>query len=180
MGSTKSHRNTLTESMQRNKRMASTLGCLVASMTLGAFLLDWFQPKPSRPGAEVSHTTLISLLQPGIAAPGTWRSIQLDSQSPGESRSHFVINREGQISKTDLWQRPEGAEGVIRIGLISSDNSNEATPSQWSTANELIQAIQHTCGIPREQIHFDTVAAPSVPTPAPSRHINAPRSSRRK
>lgn len=185
MGSNQTHRKKVTEGMQRNKRMARTLACLVASMTVGAALLDWVQPKPARSLAMAAHTELMSLVQQGTSAPGVWRGIQLDPQSPDKTTagSHFVINTEGQASPTPLWrqQRPLGSRGIVRIGLVASDNSNQVTPAQWTKATELVQAIQNECLIPAEQIHYDMLAVPAAPQPAQSRRAPAPtRSSRHK
>ena len=178
MGSTKPRRTTTTGAMQRNKRMARTLGCLVASMTLGAALLDWIQPTPAGSSAATARTELTSLVQQGTSAPGTWRSIQLDPEPPGKTpaHSHFVIGQDGQAFRTLLWQQqPAGAEGIVRIGLVASDNSNEVTPQQLSKAKELVLAIQHECSISSEQTHYgDTLAVHSVPPPAPSKHLASP------
>lgn len=171
MGSAKSHRSQAAEAMQHNKRMARTLGCLVASMTMGAALLDWVQPKPARLLAATSGTELAGLVRQGT--PGTWRSIQLAAQPANRSaaRSHFLIRLNGQAEGTALWQKQlaAGDEGVVRIAL-ASDNSNQVTSEQWSKANELVKEIQDTCLIPTGQIHVDDMlAVPSVPPPTPTR-----------
>lgn len=185
MGSSRKHHNQVTKGMQRNKRMARTLGCLVASMTVGAALLDWVQPRPARAPAMSTGTELMSLVQQGSGGPGTWRSIHLDPQPPERSatQSHFVINKQGQAYPTSLWRQQQslGNTGTVRIGLMAADNSNQVTQAQWTKAAELVRAIQNECRIPNEQIHYDTLAVPSVPQPAPTRHTPAPtRSSRHK
>lgn len=184
MGSSKTHRGQAMVAMQHNKRMARTLGCLVASMTIGAALLDWVQPKPAHSTASIAGTELVGLVRQGALAPGTWRSIQLDPQ-PNErtsSRSHFVIGLDGQAVPTALWkqQRAAGDEGTVMIA-VASDNSNQVTPEQWTKADQLVRTLQNECRISREQIHCDLVAVPVVPAPAPSRHVpGAPRASKHK
>jgi hypothetical protein len=182
MGTPKSHQSQALDAMQRNKRMARTLGCLVASMTLGAALLDWVQPK--RLPAATARTELMSIVRQGTA-PGAWRSIHLDSQPPNRSSgySHFVIRADGQAFPTDLWQNRQaiGDTGVVRIALESSDNSNQVTREQIYRADELVQLLQKECSIPTEQVHLDNLAVPTIPAPAPSRHApGAPKTSRHK
>lgn len=177
MGTRKSHRSQALEAMQRNKRMARTLGCLVASMTLGAALLDWVQPK--RLPVEAARTELMSFV-PGTA-PGNWRSIQLDPQSPADrtSPSHFIISRDGRAYPTSRWQnqQPAGREGVVRIHLVSDENSNKVTPNQLRKAGELVRALQHECAIADGLVHYDMLAVESVPEPQPSRSPHRPASS---
>lgn len=176
MGSSRSHRSQVAQAMQHNRRMARTLGCLVASMTLGAALLDWVQPK--RLPAATARTELMSVLRQGTT-PGSWRGIRLDSQVSSTDRApaHFLISPEGVAKSTELWQNQKsvGAEGIVRIGLLASDNSNQATNEQWSKAGELVQLLQHACSISSEQVHYDDMlAAPSIGHPVPTRHGAAP------
>lgn len=173
MATPKSHRNQALEAMQRNKRMARTLGCLVASMTLGAALLDWVQPKRV-PAAPAAGTELMSIVGQGTE-PVPWKGIQLDPQTPGD-RSHFVIDREGRCAPTTLWrdQEPAGSPGMVRIGLLAADNSNQVTAEQVGMAKRLVRALQHECSIASEQVHYDMLAVPDLPEPAPSRPGSRP------
>ncbi len=179
MGTPKTHRKTTDDAAQRNRRMARTLGCLVASMTIGAALLDWVQPK--RLPAATVQTELMSIIHQG-AGSGNWSSIQLDPQQPvGKTPpSHFVISRDGRAFSTPLWQNHEsvGNAGVVRIGLLASDNSNEVTRAQWTRARELVQLLQRECSISGEQIHYDMLAVPSAPTPPRKSTATPPRPSR--
>jgi len=181
MGTPKSRRSQSIEAIQRNKRMARTLGCLVASMTLGAALLDWVQPK--RSPADTPRTELVSIVQHGTPV-ANWRAIQLDPQPAGSEgvRSHFVISREGRAFSTRRWLNQEsvGLEGIVRIGLLAADNSNEVTPAQVRKANDLILALQHECGIPGDQVHYDALVVPTVPEPRPSGSVAAPGTSPRR
>ncbi len=175
MGSAKSHRNQTKEAMQHNRRMARTLGCLVASMTVGAALLDWVQPK--RLPAASAQTELMSVLRQGTN-PGNWRSIQLDPRSSGNDRTpaHFLISPEGKAVSTDLWesQQSVGTEGLVRIGLLASDNSNQVTREQWTKAQELVKLLQNACAISNEQIHADMLAVQSAPKSSPARRGSTP------
>ncbi len=182
MGTPKSHRSQALEAMQRNKRMARTLGCLVASMTLGAALLDWVQPR-RLPVVTEGRTELMSIVRQGTA-PALWKAIQLDPQAPGSGKngSHFVISRDGRAFPTSRWenQEPVGSEGIVRISLIAAGNSNQVTSEQLGKARELIRALQHECSIASEQVHYDMLAVPAVPEPTPSRpSANPPRTSRK-
>jgi hypothetical protein len=163
--------------MQRNKRMARTLGCLVASMTLGAALLDWVQPK-RLPTGPSGRTELMS------TAPAIWKAIQLEPQAPGSDKevSHFVISRDGRAFPTTRWQNQEtaGSEGIVRISLVAASNSNQVTSEQLGKAWELIRALQQECSIASEQVHYDMLAVPEVPEPAPSKPLaGSPRTSRK-
>lgn len=176
MGSPKSHRSQALEAMHRNKRMARTLGCLVASMTLGAALLDWVQPKHLP--AATTRTELMSLAR---TAPAVWRGIQFDPQSVGsKAQSHFVISPDGRAFPTTRWQNqePVGTAGIVRISVLA-DNSNQITPEQASKMGELIRALQHECSISSEQIHYDLLAVPSIPAPKPSKPAAPPKSTKR-
>ncbi len=180
MGTPKSHRSQALEAMQRNKRMARTLGCLVASMTMGAALLDWVQPKRV-PTVAAAGTELMSIVPRGTS-PVSWRGIQLDPQGPGADKSHFLIDRHGQWSPTSLWreQAQVGNEGMVRIGLLAT-NSNQVTTEQIGMANRLIRALQRECEIANEQVHYDMLAVPGVPEPAPTKtSAGPPRPARRK
>jgi hypothetical protein len=181
MGTAKSHRSQALEAMQRNKRMARTLGCLVASMTLGAALLDWVQPK--RLPAATTRTELMSIVNRDTPR-GTWRSIQLDSQTPGTRgvASHFIISRDGLAYPTSRWQTQQsaGAEGTVRIHLLSAGNSNQVTPEQWKKANELVRALQRECSIAQEQVHCDELVVPTVSEPTPTKTPVSPTRSSRK
>jgi len=180
MGTAKSHRSQALEAMQRNKRMARTLGCLVASMTLGAALLDWVQPK--RLPAATTRTELMSKVSQGTS-PAAWRGIQLDTQAPGgrTAPAHFSISREGTAYRTAHWEAQQdlGGEGIVRIHLLSADNSNQVTAEQWSEARALVRALQQEWSIANEQVHYDTLAVTPVPEPSPSKPPAGPRRSAR-
>lgn len=180
MATPKSHRTQALEAMQRNKRMARTLGCLVASMTLGAALLDWVKPT-QMPAPPANGTELMSRVRQGTA-PIPWKGIQLDPQAPGD-RSHFVIDRQGHWAPTTLWldQEQVGNQGMVRIGLVAAENSNQVTVEQVGTAQHLVNVLQRECGIASDQVHHDMLAVPQVPEPAPSRpDSRPPRSSSRR
>ncbi len=176
MGSAKSHRSQTSQAMHHNRRMVRTLGCLVASMTMGAALLDWAQP-PGRAPVTTARTELMSVLRRGTT-PGNWRAIQLDPQASDREGppSHFKIDAACQAVSTNLWQdqEPAGSDGIVRIALLVSDNSNQVSPEQWAKAQELVRLLQEDWPIPDEQVHKDMLAVSSDPAPAPSRRGSAP------
>jgi hypothetical protein len=141
--------------------MARTLGCLVASMTVGAALLDWFQPN-----RLINNGPSIELIARGS---GTWTSIRVAPQRAGGagkvSDAHFCIDREGNCNPTDYWinQRRFGNESVVRVGLVAAPNSNEVALPQWWAAQELIAALQQQWPIPENRIQLDdTLALPRM------------------
>lgn len=141
--------------------MARTLGCLVASMTLGAVLLDWVQPShrsDGRPAIEL-------IARGGAIQP--WASVRVAPRAAVQATqvkdTHFVIDREGNCSATDHWlnQRRLGQEPVVRIGLLLNGHSNEVTSTQWLATQELVGALQRACAIvPRQIVIDDTLAVP--------------------
>jgi hypothetical protein len=152
--------------MDRHRRMGRTLGCLVASMTVGAVVLDWGQP--NRPH---SKTPEIALIARGNDAP-PWSSIRVAPQPASATQSkdtHFLVDREGRCVPTDHWlkQHRLGRESVVRVALVSSAHANDVTAPQWATAQQLVGALQQTCNIPPPRVVFDDTLA--VPPPTRSR-----------
>jgi hypothetical protein len=130
--------------------MAKMLGCLVASMTIGAAVLDGFEPK--RPDTATPRRQLIAEIRKAIypAAEGStltakWRTIRaIPVASSDTSRVHFIVHRDGNWSYTPSWQNQEpiGERGVIRIGLSTPANSAEITTTQWGAACQLRNNLQ--------------------------------------
>jgi len=173
--------------MERHKRMARTLGCLVASMTLGAGILEWLQPNRSSP--HLSGTELIGQVArprdpalPAEAGSSRWHSIYIDAHpadaAAGASRPHFVVAPDGRFDATNWRDQVRfDPDGVVRIGLVQNPNSSQMTAAQWSAAWKLIKALQMEWSIPRERVAWhDSLAAP-VPEPAPQSGRPAPSSS---
>ncbi|NLX15052.1 MAG: hypothetical protein GXY44_15575 [Phycisphaerales bacterium] len=151
--------------MFRLTRMEVTLGCLVASMTLGAAMLDWFQPNQS--AAPWRTTDLMARhLQEAIHISGrgdlpasTWHGIRLDphpaGQREGLDQFDIVIDREGNYTLTGSKQResnPDRHNGIIRIGLLTHPTSNEATVAQSLTTGKLVGILQQQCGISEQNV----------------------------
>lgn len=155
--------------MDRHRRMARTLGCLVASMTAGAAVLDWVQP--DRPA---SQRRAIELVASGSTITQQWDSIRIDSfrnDSKKLSETHFFVDRQGNWQPTDCWvnQRKLGRASEVRIGLQSSAGSNIVTPSQVATTQELVSALQRACKIQARALWNDTIALPPAPSPQAER-----------
>ena len=164
------------EAWHRNTRMARTLGCLVAAMTVGALLLDWSQPERA-PAAEPKTPGLMSLVgapMQGAALHNPWHSIHNDPQRPTDTatdKSHFLIDRTGHLVRTASWehQRAVGAPGVVRIALLAANRSNEMTPAQWKMTGEVVRALQDRCAIPADRVvPDDTIPTPEPATPKPT------------
>jgi hypothetical protein len=144
----------------RHRRMAQTLGCLVASMTAGAVLLHWVQPKPDRSATQPAELVAHSIKQ-------QWRYIRIDpARKDGRidpQETHFFVDREGALSWTQAWQTQShlGQNGVVRIALQPSANTNKVTPMQWQTTRWLMNLLCDKCRIPERNIVLaDTLAIP--------------------
>lgn len=135
------------------------LGCLVASMTIGAAVLDWVQP--NRVEADTPRRQLIAQIQNSIhpsAAEGStiavhWRGIRavpITANDP--SRAHFVVDRNGKWDATEMWQdqKPVGEVGMIRIGLHAAPGSGEITTAQWTSTTKLRDNLREMYGIAKE------------------------------
>ena len=146
--------------------MGRTLGCLVASMTLGAAVLDWSQPNRSH-----NKSPDIALIARGNSASG-WSAIRVAPQPASSTQTrdtHFLVDREGRCLPTDHWlkQHRLGKESVVRVALVSSPHANDVTASQWATAQQLVGALEQTCNIPPPRVVFDDTLA--VPPPSRTR-----------
>jgi len=163
--------------MDRHRRMARTLCCLVASMTLGATVLDWFQPTQ-----QVNHRQshqLIALLKNDIQpAQGntqasqpqaSWRTILIYPYRPTANSPmeifHFLVDEKGTITRTNHWKKQKMTDnrGIIRIAMLTNTDSNEITKSQWTATRELVICLQHTCNISDQQTIWDDTLVPSPP-----------------
>jgi len=150
--------------------MAKMLGCLVASMTVGAALLDWFQP--NRVDADTPRTQLIAQIRDAISPAASkttpaekWHTIRAVPMAAGDaSRAHFLVNRDGTWDATAQWQAQKnvGEPGVIRIGLETPSGSGEVTGAQWSATCQLRNNLQEMYKITRERF----VPSPNLRPPA--------------
>ena len=163
----------------RQKRMAQTLGCLVASMTACAILLHWGQPGPDRAVAAPA----VELIASPITQP--WQGIRIDpARSDGRidaPGTHFFVDREGRWSATEAWQNQGQLrqKGVVHITLQPSANTNKITPAQWDTTQRLMGVLLSKCKIPNDRNHIVLNDALAVP-PAPRKVSDAaPKSSAR-
>ena len=165
--------------MNPQSRMAKTLACLVASMTIGAALLDWFDPvraDRSSPAVPLIAQLREAIDQPDADAPiGTcWHAIHVDPQQgdpeSGLQAVHVIVGSDGQWSLTNNWshQRQIGEEGVVRIGLRVKAPSNTVSRAQWQETVEIIRNLQQLCQISGQQVLLSDMlkirpAAPSAP-----------------
>jgi hypothetical protein len=145
--------------------MEVTLGCLIASMTLGAAVLDWSQP--DRTLASYSSTELMARHVENAIGPSDstqpgeydWQSIRLSSVSPATaSGRHVVIDAQGKYRFQPSFQQHQtlsGQPGVIQIGVVVDRSSKTLNPTQRRIALSLVQALQKKCGIPDARVLRD-------------------------
>lgn len=147
----------------RQKRMAQTLGCLVASMTACAVLLHWGQPGPERavaaPGFELAANTVKQAWQ-GVRIDAGRLDGQLDAAS-----THFFVDREGRGTMTDAWksQGQLRQKGIVHITLQPSAKTKQITPAQWDTTSKLLSELFREWGIPNDGKHVVLSDALAVP-----------------
>lgn len=163
----------------QHKRLAKMLGCLVASMTLGAAFLDWFQPNQA--GSETPRRQLIAQIRDAIhpTAEGgipaeKWQVIRAVAALPGDgARVHFVVDRNGDWIATPFWQdqRMLGEAGVIRIGLLTEGKSGEVTIPQWKAACQLRSNLQEMYKITLERF----IPSPSLRLPLEAGNVGVVR-----
>jgi len=177
MAVNRSRRSRSAEELHRHKRMARTLGCLVASMTVGAALLDWIQPE--RMPIASARTELMSEVRDVLGQGGgeggparQWEAVHVSPLRPDDrdqDRWHFVIGRDGQLSLISPGRMREGADshGEVRVGLLGSTQSNEITPGQWARALQLVQTLQQEYQIPGERVVWDDTLVVPMASPAP-------------
>ncbi len=164
--------------MFRLTRMEVTLGCLVASMTLGAAMLDWFQP--NQPAAPWRTTELMARhIQAAIHPAGrptpqssSWNAIRFEPHPAGKREGldqfDIVIDREGNYVLTGNLKRESNSDqskGVIRIGVLVPPTSNETNSAQSLTAAELTNVLREQCGISEQNVekHGNLVFHPVPP-----------------
>jgi hypothetical protein len=139
------------------------LACLVASMTVGATVLDWSQPATSAellPGPQLTAQLRDAVRHVGQddGAGHRWRAIRIEPHHQGSADAgaacHFLIRRDGTFELMDdpQAQRRLAEEGVIGIALEVSASSNQTTRVQSRTARQLILSLQRAYGIPSQAV----------------------------
>lgn len=148
--------------MDRHKRMAQTLGCLVASMTVGAIVLQWGQPA----SAPTSPTQSVELIASSIR--GHWQAIHIDTPNRPDGqidplRTHFYVDRAGLLSVSKTWRDQTRVDGkqVIRIVLQPPERSNQIAAPQWETTCRLRDVLIERCRIDTRDVTVkDTLVIP--------------------
>jgi len=155
------------------------LACLVASMTIGAAVLEWSQPASS--AQPFTGRQLIAQLKDAIhqpdqddAAARRWQTIRIeprnkDSQG-GAPDCHFLLRRDGRLEFTENWraQRQLPEAGVIEIALEVSTGSDQANRVQRQGAEHLVRSLQEMYGIPsRGILPNDALGLPVLAVPSP-------------
>ena len=128
-------------------------------MTIGAIVLDWFQP--DRPIVGSSTLQLVARIQDAIQPSAQrnpserpWQEIQIAPLNLADRADwHFIVEEDGQFAPTESWQtqRTVGDQGVVRIGLRTPDDSRRVTPKQWQETVQLVRSLQHMYDIPSQR-----------------------------
>lgn len=152
------------QAKDRHNRMARTLGCLVASMTVGAAVLDWVQPSHS-----ASETPAIELIARGSSQQ--WNAVRIAARPPTGPEAvrdtHFIIDRDGKWDATEAWVKGRhfGRESVVRISLLTSGRSNQVSSNQSLAVQRLVGELQRLYTIDARQIVVDdTLEIPASPS----------------
>jgi hypothetical protein len=129
------------------------LGALVASMTIGAFCLDWMQPTqsaaPTAPG--------IGLIARGPVAK-TWEGIRIEARPQDAAfrteESHFLVYRNGNRVQTSSWEsrRVLGSAPVVLVTLVTASGPQSLTSAQRMAAWDLVGKLQRDYAIPDNQV----------------------------
>lgn len=167
--------------MDRHRRITRTLACLVLSMTVGAAVLDWFQP--DRIAGQVGGPALVALLRDSISEPTQadaeqrqWRVIRIDPQhgdaAAGARSAHIVIDHDGRWAPTENWrnQQPLHDAETLCIGLRASADSNVVTPDQWRAMTMIVRTLQQMCRIPGQAVVLNDTLAPPPDAGTPIHH----------
>lgn len=160
--------------MDRHKRMARTLGCLVASMTLGAILLEFTQP--DRPSRTPLAGNLLQSVRPEVSADGADRSVEWEAISvvpqtrltdDPSITPHIVISPEGDYLDRSNWDRQARLHpaDTVLVGLLDAAGGEDVPHRQWEAAWRLVQALQAECSIPDSRITIDDRLRPPTGNP---------------
>jgi len=159
-------------------RTIKTLVALLASMTIGAFVLMALETAPVAPRAEL----LAALAAPGdgvsqvvhdTAVPlqsVKWRTVVVHSSAEGNGivrQCHFVVSKQGQVSCTDLWRRQVSGRHIrvpgrdfnadsIAVCLVGDFSSSDEpiSQSQFNGLVSLTLALQRAFRIPAARVYL--------------------------
>lgn len=146
--------------MDNHRRMTRMLGALVASMTIGAFCLDWMQPAqtatPSAPGIGL------------MAVARTWEGIRIEAHAQDGSfrpeDTHFLIYRNGNRVQTPSWaaQRVLGSAPVVQVTLVAATGQQGLTSAQRLAARDLVRELQQNYAIPADRVRGGDKLGPAT------------------
>ncbi|MFP4105676.1 MAG: peptidoglycan recognition family protein [Phycisphaerae bacterium] len=158
-------------------RTIKTLTALVASMTIGTFLLAGLRQEPIRPLAALQATDP----PPAKAVfdkdvdfqEGRWRNIIVDASTASPDRLgqyyHFIISQddEGQIQVTagKLWRKQLAGRHTYvagrdwnrdSVGVCLVGNFNRTAPpaEQYDSLVELVHTLQKEFAISGDQVYL--------------------------
>lgn len=161
-------------------RTVKTLAALVATMTVGAFVLRLLETAP----IESPVARNLAAIETSSASP---REIVLDTAIPIQSikwsnivihrsaedgdlaeRCHFVVGSDGEIRllrSTDLWKRQANGLHTYAIGrnynadtigicLIGDFARSGPSQQQFRRLMELVQTLQSMCNISADHVYL--------------------------
>ncbi|MCK4997953.1 MAG: N-acetylmuramoyl-L-alanine amidase [Anaerohalosphaera sp.] len=157
--------------MEKRARTAKVLVSLVASMTIGAFVLMALDKQAISAGAFslASYTTLNPVDQaanPVETALTSWDSVEIYCDRNNSSDSHFAVlnnfGKDGTIRSTTNWKKQKtcltlsdinNASKTIRVCIVTSTGS-QPTDSQIKRAAALVENLSRKCDISPNQIKY--------------------------
>lgn len=154
-------------------RTIKTLTALLIAMTIGSFLLMLLASGPTTPGTAVAMITvpsddILKVIQDRkYPLRQNWQMVVVHSSNaePADfaKRCHFIIDANGNLSRTDLWARQMDGNHVyiygadwnsVSIGvLVISDPSKKRLQAQSDTLEKLVDGLCQTCKIPESKIY---------------------------
>lgn len=158
-------------------RTIKTLTALLVSMTVGALVLMVLETSPGHPPAEQLAAVSRSRTPIGGAIYDTvvpiqsikWRNIVVHSSSAGgsgiEQRCHFVVQPDGRVAATDLWQRQLAGHHVyvpgrdfnadsIGICMVGDFSSRGPSQRQFDGLVELTRSLQGILLMPADRVYL--------------------------
>lgn len=135
-------------------RMAKVLVSLVAAMTLGTFILHWFEPSAVTNDTGYAIQLRATEARQAVGtlrtsnASARWRGVFIragGSGTPAMAEPHFRVTSAGQIAATDRWHAEmSGADsGLIEVELEAPrQQGSQFSPRQATALVALLCELQ--------------------------------------
>lgn len=157
-------------------RTIKTLTALLIAMTVGSFLLMVFAtgtvPPTSlvagiREAAAPADETLKVIRDTKYPLRQNWLNVVIHSSNVESAdiarRVHFIIDAQGNLTRTDLWARQMDGNHVFLYGtdwnsisigvLVMSDPSRKGLQAQSDTLEKLIDGLRRDCRIDDARVY---------------------------